>query len=194
MAYESGLVTVVEDRWNEDYFHPLGLQIRIEPPGVGKVIDMDVTSTKLFKYQQKIGITSPAPGVASNRGDKKEHRYQSKEGRYRVKAVHKARIVILPFTRLVPTQPSMPDLEGHRGQTEGITTGAHSSMEDLTPLIQRQSGPEGLDRTPNSAQRQTLAHQTRLSSEGLYGDRLEGEAKHPRSPARAPTTHWGGNR
>ena len=114
-----------EDRWNNDYFHSLGLHVRIEPPGVGKMDGMDVASTKLFRYQQKMGTRSPAPGVASKQGDKKEYKYQYREGRDRMKAAHKGRIIVLPFKSVdvLPLQPRTTDPESNNGQSQGVTAG-----------------------------------------------------------------------
>ena len=97
IAYNGGAFQIFEDRWNNEYFHPLGLHVRIEPPGVGRMDAMDISSSKLYKYQHKVGTSSPAPGVASKGGDKKEYRYQFKEGRHRMKARQKGRIIILPY-------------------------------------------------------------------------------------------------
>lgn len=101
LAYQHGLFKLFEDRWNEAYFHALGLHVRIEPPGIGKTMDyMDVASSKLFRYQQKMGITSRSQGVTSEQPNKKECRYQIREGRYRMKAAQKGRIVVLPYRKV----------------------------------------------------------------------------------------------
>ena len=195
LAYEGGAMKVLEDRWNKDYFHPLGLHVRIEPPGIGKMDGMDVASSKLFKYQQKMGTSSPAPGVASKQGDKKEYKYQSKEGRYRMKAVRKGRIIVLPYNtgNSMPSQSRTTGSESQNLQTEGVITRARPSVQDFAGLNQRAPGSEGLDRTPTTAQRLASSHQIHSSSEGLYRGRSEDVERAP-SPARAATTHWGGNR
>ena len=165
-AYLGGAMKIFEDRWNNDYFQPLGLQIRIEPPGmdIGNMSSMDVASSKLFRYQQKKGTPSPAPGVASKQGNKKEHRYQYKEGRYRMKAVRKGRIVVLPFktTNPISSQPGTTGLETRNGKDVVPSTNrVHPSDQDFTHL---------------------------------YRGRSEDDAERAPSPARAPTTHWNGNR
>lgn len=139
LAYRAGLFKMFEDCWNEDYFHPLGLHVRIEPPGIGRMDGMDVASSKLFKYQQKMGRSSRRPGTASPQADGKECRYQVKEGRHRMKAAQKGRIILMPFKVMnaLPTQMGTTGPENHNGQSQGNTTMA--------------------------------------------------------SPARVPTTHWGGN-
>ena len=124
LAYQGGAMRVFEDRWNNGYFHALGLHIRLEPPGFGKMDGMDVASSKLFRYQQKMGTSSPAPGVASEQGDKKEYKYQSREGRYRMKAACKARIIVLPYKKGSPmhSKPRTTGSENHHGQSLGTTT------------------------------------------------------------------------
>lgn len=109
-----------ERRWNNDYFHPLRLHVRIEPPGIGMMDGMDVASSKLYKYQRKMGTYSPAPGVASEQGDKKEYKYQRKEGRHRMKATGKGRIIILPY-REVDGVSLQPCSGSANGQIRGVT-------------------------------------------------------------------------
>lgn len=58
---------------------------------------MDVSSTKLFKYQQKVGSASITAGTASTHTFPKEFRYQRREGHQRVKAAQKARIIVMPL-------------------------------------------------------------------------------------------------
>ncbi|CAD6585751.1 MAG: hypothetical protein ASARMPRED_002306 [Alectoria sarmentosa] len=156
LAYQSGIVKAFEDRWNDHCFRPLGLQIRVEPPGIGKMNGMDVASSKLFRYQQQMGISSPAPGIASRQGDEKEYKYQSKEDRYRMKAARKVRIVVLPLS---PTKGSgflfspqtMTGLESHNDQSQGITTRAGPSVQDLAGMNQKLSGYESQYRTRTTA-------------------------------------------
>ena len=70
-----------------------------------------------------MGTPSPAPGVASTQGDKKEYKYQYKECRHRVKATRKGRIIILPYKMMDPLhlQPMITGSESHRGQSQGVT-------------------------------------------------------------------------
>jgi len=96
-AQDSGAFDSFTKRWNEDYFEPLGLRVVIAIPGNGTMKDMDVASSKLFRYQQKVGTTAPMPGAASKGADRKEERYQIKEGHSRVKAAHRARIIVMPY-------------------------------------------------------------------------------------------------
>ena len=181
-----------EDRWNDDYFHPLGLHIRVEPPDIGKTDSMDVASSKLFKYQQKMGTVSPAPGVASKQGDKKEYKYQSKEGRYRLKAIRKCRIIVLPFKPALPPRRTTGSLD-RVGQIEGTTARASPSIQDFAYSNPKHTGSQNPDRTPALAQRLSWSHQRQASSRGLYRGTSE-EVVRTRYPTRVATTHWGGNR
>ena len=116
-----------EDRWNKDYFHRLDLHVRIEPPGVGKTDGLDIASSKLFRYQQKMGIASPAAGVASEQADTKEYRYQSREGRYRMKAMRKGRVIVVPLgmVQSVPLRPTTANPESY-SRRNGTVWARHS--------------------------------------------------------------------
>ena len=177
-----------EDRWNHDYFHPLGLHIRVEPPDIGKTDNMDVASSKLFKYQQKRGTVSPAAGVASMQGDKKEHKYQSREGRYRLKAMRKCRIIVLPFEPALP-QRRLTGSQGQVGQIEGTTATASPSIQGCAHSMPRQIGSQDPDRTPALAQRPSWTHQRQASSTDLYRGRSGEEERAPSHPRGAPA-HW----
>ena len=124
LAYRSGVLKMFEERWNDAYFHPLGLHVRVEPPNIGRMDGMDVSSSKLYKYQQKMGTSSPAPGIASIGGDKKEYKYQTKEGRRRMKSLRKGRIVFLPYEAVntPPVAPRIRGSESHVGQTQGVAS------------------------------------------------------------------------
>lgn len=188
-----------EDRWNSTYFQPLGLQVRIEPPGMDfcNMSTMDVASSKLFRYQYETGIPSPAPGVASRQGDWKEKRYQYRESDYRSKAVRKGRIIILLFNtiKLVSSQLRRTVSESHNGQSVvRATARARPSFQDFTAVNHTQSGVEGRIHDPVLAQRLTRKRQRQSDSESLYRGRFEENVERAPSPARAPTTHWGGNR
>ena len=118
-----------EERWNDAYFHPLGLHVRVEPPNIGRMDGMDVASSKLYKYQQKMGTSSPVPGIASMGGDRKEYKYQIKEGRHRMKMLRKGRIVVLPYEAVdtLPVQSRMTGLESYAGQTQGVISAKASA-------------------------------------------------------------------
>ena len=97
VAFASGGLQLVAENWNRILFEPLGLRVYIEPPkycGDRKMDTMDVSSTKLFRHQEKKGVYSSSTGALSKSADKKEVRYASKEGKYRTKAARKGRILI----------------------------------------------------------------------------------------------------
>ena len=105
-AHTSGALRLMAQRWDKNYFESLGLQVRLEPPDAviyDSMKEMDVASRKSFKYQQKKGYSSPAAGEDSGKGNKKEIKYMSNEGRERLKAARKGRIIITPF---------VPDADG----------------------------------------------------------------------------------
>ena len=137
LAYVSGQFKMFEDRWNGGYFHALGLHVRVEPPGIGfdNMNEMDVTSTKLFRYHQKVGIVAPAPGVMSKNGVKKEYRYQVKEGRYRMKAARKGRIIFVPHkAAAVDSIYTMPRLSYSGAMTGKATNAMVSGASEALPL------------------------------------------------------------
>ena len=100
VAHNSVALRLIAQRWNKNYFEPLGLQVHLDPPDAviyDSMEEMDVASTKFFKYQQKKGYSSPAAGEDSGKADKKEIKYMSKEGRERLKAARKGRMIITPY-------------------------------------------------------------------------------------------------
>jgi len=96
-AQNAGVLDMFVQRWNKIYFEQLGLHVAVALPEMGRMNDMDVSSTKLFKYQQKVGSDSTMAGTASRHSFPKEARYQMREGHQRVKAAHKARIIVMPL-------------------------------------------------------------------------------------------------
>ena len=96
-AQSSGLLQEGLDRWNTQYFEHLGLHVAVEMPASGDMHGADVSSTKLFRYQQKKGFESERAGTATVTVRRKELRYQEKEGRQRLKAARRGRIVIVPL-------------------------------------------------------------------------------------------------
>lgn len=178
-----------ETRWNNDYFHPLHLHVRIEPPGIGIMDGMDVSSSKLYKYQRKMGTSSPAPGVASEHGDMKEYKYQRKEGRHRMKATRKGRIVILPY-RAVDALSLQSCSGSDNGQIRGVTTvTARTSVQDFASLSPTKFDVGRLDAARPTDQSFTSSQQGQSSGEGLYRGFSEGEAGGASFRASAPTTH-----
>ena len=100
VAFASGGLQMVAEKWNRELFEPLGVQVRIEPPNCFVAKDMstmDVSSSKLFKYQEKKGLHSSSTSGCSEFADKKAMKYAGKEGKYRRRAARKGRILIFPF-------------------------------------------------------------------------------------------------
>lgn len=113
-AQNAGVVDMLVWRWNQSYFEPLGLHVAVALPEMGKMDNMDVSSTKLFRYQQKVGSASPMPGTASKYSFPKEVRYQRREGYQRVKAARKARIIVVPLEHF--------QAQNGQGQESGLVT------------------------------------------------------------------------
>ena len=129
VAFASGGLQLVTEKWNKILFEPLGLQVRIEPPNCFHARDMstmDVSSTKLFKHQEKNGLYSTSTGGLSESADKKEVRYAGKEGKHRTNAARKGRILVHP----IQPEPSQAEVDepvtvvsnGYIGQLDGGCT------------------------------------------------------------------------
>ncbi|KAK0508666.1 hypothetical protein JMJ35_008942 [Cladonia borealis] len=126
VAFDSGGLQLVAEKWNRELFEPLGLQVRIEPPNHFRAKDMktmDVSSTKLFKYQEKKGLWSSSTGGLSESADKKEMKYAGKEWKYRTKAARKGRILIFPMEPEIiqaeDDEPAAVSSKGYVGQRDG---------------------------------------------------------------------------
>lgn len=75
--------------WNETYFRPRGILIRVDLPGDAEDMGaMDVSTSKFYQYEQQGRGTL---------GSKAERRAVDAEGKARQKAARKGRIVILPL-------------------------------------------------------------------------------------------------
>ena len=98
-ADEDGFLSQCVEQWNVSLFNAKGLAVRVDIPGnVNGMANMDVSSTKLFKYRQKSDLGLSRFGLTDEGAQgKKVRRYQKKEGRARRKAALKGRIVIIPM-------------------------------------------------------------------------------------------------
>lgn len=99
-ADQCGALAQCVNRWNQSCFKAKRLAVRVDIPGHGPDMeDMDLSTSKLFRLQQKNGTFSDTAGSTSHSYNTsgKELRYQMKEGHARVKAVRKGRIVIIPL-------------------------------------------------------------------------------------------------
>lgn len=135
-AQSTGVLDMFMQRWNKNYFESLGLHVAIALPDMGRMEDMDVSSTKLFKYQQKVGSASTTAGVASTHTFPKEFRYQRREGHQRVKAAQKARIIVMPLEHF----------RDRLGQGQGQESGLVITQED--PFSDRSQGEETIVNSP----------------------------------------------
>lgn len=112
VADDSGALAQCVGRWNRFYFRAKGLAVRVDIPGRSRDMEhMDLSSSKLYKTQQKYGET----GYPAWHEDSKS---RSKEDRARTKASRKARIVIIPLDHQhkgslrSTARPAFPGLDG----------------------------------------------------------------------------------
>lgn len=96
-AHSSGAIHQCLNRWNREYLETKGLHVRVELPGGGTMAQSDLASSKLYRFQQRNGFYSPAVGSARIYAGTAELRYQSREGKARVRAARKGRIIVLPL-------------------------------------------------------------------------------------------------
>lgn len=90
VADSSGALAQCVARWNKLYFRDRGLAVRVDIPGRSRDMEqMDLSSSKLYKYQQMNGHTYHYSSY-----DKSS---QLKESHERMKASKRARIVIIPL-------------------------------------------------------------------------------------------------
>lgn len=148
--------------------------------------EMDVSSTKLYKYQRKMGTSSPAPGIASEQGDKKEYKYQRKEGRYRMKAVRKGRIVIMPYSA-IDAVTLQPYSGSDKGQSRGVTmVNAGPSVQDYGSLSPTKSR---FYYAPPTGQYPESSQQGQSSRQSFYVDSSHGDAGRASFQAAARATY-----
>lgn len=129
-AQSTGILDMFMQRWNQNYFESLGLHVTVALPDMGRMEDMDVSSTKLFKYQQKVGSASIMAGTASTHTFPKEFRYQRREGHQRVKAAQKARIIVMPLEQF---RNGLEQGQG-QGQESGLVAIEGSPFSDLNRI------------------------------------------------------------
>ncbi|MCJ1481141.1 hypothetical protein MMC06_001297 [Schaereria dolodes] len=91
-AVHTGALMTCVKRWNETYFQPRGLIVRVDVPGVvDDMENMDVSTSKKFQYE-----TSPSASIPVNR-DPTYIKHLPNESRTRMKAALRGRIVIIPL-------------------------------------------------------------------------------------------------
>ena len=104
------------DRWNLAYFEPLGLHAVVDAPDSslvpsgdsGDANHVDVASTKLFKYHQKLGIVSH-PELDHKVSLRKETVYKAREPRDRAIAAKKFSIMVWPLSSIPPETRKLQD-------------------------------------------------------------------------------------
>ena len=109
-----GELKQLTSRWNLVYFEPLGLHVKVDAPnspllprpGSGSTTDMDVASTKLFRYHQKLGAADHAE-LDHKVNWRKETRYRAKEPKERAIAAKRFSIMVWPLS-LIPLETRTP--------------------------------------------------------------------------------------
>ncbi|KAL9122116.1 MAG: hypothetical protein Q9187_001325 [Circinaria calcarea] len=101
----SGALDHCVKRWNDNYFKAKGLVVRVDVPGdCGDLNDMDVSTSKLFKLRQADG-RNPSP-ADKPRGITESTKDLLEDGRARMKASLRGRIVIIPLDSATLRSPS----------------------------------------------------------------------------------------
>lgn len=145
IADQCGVLSERVNRWNANCFNAKGLTVRVEVPGhVRDMEDMDVSSTKLFKRQQKTGFGLSRVGLdgAGVAPDGKQRRRQRRDENERMKAGCKGRIVIIPTIPIVPIgqgrspipQAEQRLLAGPLVQYRELKDDEMSAFEPLLPM------------------------------------------------------------
>ena len=132
IAEQSGALSQCVARWNNTCFQAKRLLVRIDVPGrAPDLANMDLASSKLFKYQQSIGAVSGTAGSTTNwLGDNhKQLKYQLKEGKARVKAAGKCRIVIVPLDHL--GKPYQKSSKRKNTTIKGLDGAQDEDMSDI---------------------------------------------------------------
>ena len=117
-ADQSGALADCVKRWNETYFLPNKLVVRVDIPGeASDMAAMDISTSKLF--QQSTGQSSSYHPVVS--GNTRYSDAQVEETRARLKAARRGRIVIIPAN-----VSGAPGLSG----SQESSLGASNSLEE----------------------------------------------------------------
>lgn len=140
LADHSGALAQCVSRWNRSYFRARGLAVRVDIPGRSQDMEhMDLSSSKLYQSQQKFGDGT----ISRWRNERKD---QLKDGRARMQASQKGRIVILPLdSRHQPMLHSarvpsgFPGLDGAQDDevTDDETEVTNDDVSVVCPLLAR---------------------------------------------------------
>ncbi|MCJ1463074.1 hypothetical protein MMC07_001679 [Pseudocyphellaria aurata] len=138
LADTSGALAQCISHWNRSFFRAKGLAVRVDIPGRSHDMEhMDLATSKLYKNHQRIDDRNS--GWHDTKG-------QVKEGRARIRAALKARIVIMPLDyrhRPVLTVPRLrlafPGLDGAQDDemTELEAEVAHDELSEIGPLLRK---------------------------------------------------------
>ena len=124
-ASRSGALMQCVQRWNEVYFKPRRLVVRVDVPGESEdMASMDVSTSK--EFQQRAASVNVASSAASGGGRSVNSGYsdeQVEEGRIRMKAARRGRIVIIPLDARNSRSSSPPDSEQRARLSEEAETG-----------------------------------------------------------------------
>ena len=156
----SGALDNCVKRWNDNYFKAKGLVVRVDIPGdCADLNDMDVATSKLFQRRLVEGrypsLTDKAQGVAESTKD------LLKDGKARMKASLRGRIVIIPLDPAALRTPSPGSPE-----SEVVPDEPEPDDEEDDPF----DDPEGL-----------YTAEERDGSLTMYGRAVEGERAVSRS-------------
>lgn len=140
LADTSGALAQCVSHWNRSFFRARGLAVRVDIPGRSRDMEhMDLASSKLYKNQHRADDRMYS---AWHDGTKE----QAKEGRARVRASLKARIVIIPLDhrhRPILTRPrprsAFPGLDGAQDDEmmELEAEVAHDDTSEMGPLLRK---------------------------------------------------------
>ena len=115
----SGALDNCVKRWNDNYFKAKGLVVRVDIPGdCGDLNDMDVSTSKLF---QRRLVEERYPSLADkSQGVSESTKDLLKDGKARMKASLRGRIVIIPLdpAGLRTPSPGSPESEVVPDETE----------------------------------------------------------------------------
>ena len=105
----NGELKKITDRWNLAYFEPLGFHVKVDAPnslllpypGCGNTADVDVASSKIFKYHQKLGLVGQ-PELDHRVNLRKERKYKAREREDQAIAAKRFSIVVWPLFLIPP--------------------------------------------------------------------------------------------
>ena len=112
IAAESGALIQCVQHWNEVYFKPRRLLIRVDLPGQTEdMATMDVSTSEDFQNRLSGHVSPSLPLTEDYSFSSKYSDEQVKEGRTRMKAARRGRIVIIPLDAPRSGSTSPPDQE-----------------------------------------------------------------------------------